>query len=141
MRAAGTDGRQCFVDAVSAGMRFRCAAHRDNERLRAGKHMPPAALSHTTHGVHCHRLVTEDRAAQVAPVDALGSGAPRLLLRRRHFVASWRWPDDRLAVTACHQVQALADRRGAGVGRDALAPFDVVAEPAHQRFHRNELAD
>ena len=35
-------GRQRFVDAVSAGMRFRCATHWDNEWLRAGQHVSPA---------------------------------------------------------------------------------------------------
>ncbi|MNX76716.1 hypothetical protein D3C86_1082310 [compost metagenome] len=101
--------------------------------------MPPATLGHSAHGVHCHRLVTEDRAAQVAPVDALGCGTPRQLLCGRGLVALRRWPNDRLAVAARHQVETLADSWGAGVCGDALAPLDVVAEATYQRLHWDEL--
>ncbi|MNF77905.1 hypothetical protein D3C84_600610 [compost metagenome] len=56
-------------------------------------------------------------------------------------MAFWCWPNDRLTVAACHQVQAFADRWGSGVGRDAFAPFDVIAKAAHQAFHRHEFTD
>jgi hypothetical protein len=86
-----------------------------------------AALGHAAHRVHSHRLGTEDRTTQVAPVDVFRGRAPRLLFGGLRLVALRRWPDDRLAITSRYQVQTFADGRGGGVGRArATRPCPVL---------------
>src|SRR5450830_29774 len=141
MGAAGTDRGHRLVDTVRAGVRFRCTTHRDDERLGAGDDVAPHALGHPPAGIQCHGLVPKDRLAQVAPVNALGGRAPWLLFRCWLLVSYRLRPNDRHTVAARHQIKAFADSRRPGVRRDALPPFDVVAQSAYQGFLRNELTN
>lgn len=126
---------------MRAGVRWRSAAHRYNERGGAGQHMPPAAFRYAAHGVCSHRPVAEYCFSHIIPVDALGGAAPRKLLADWLFMPDWCRPDDWLSVAAGYQVQTFTDGWRSGVGGDALTPFDVVPKSAHKAGHWHELAD
>ena len=104
-----------------------------NERLGRVDHIAHDALGDPAQGGIGQRLrAFEDRRARQREIDALGRRAPRLQLVglggdvARVAVRRLR-PDNRLAIAAGDQEQALADSRSSVVAGAQLAVLDVVA--------------
>jgi hypothetical protein len=91
------------------------------------------------------RLRSKMLGQGMRPVDAVGRRAPRQQLARAHRQAVGRAvrrrrPDDRVAVAARHQEQALADGRRAVVAAAQLAVLDHVAQGLLRlRFQRRKV--